>query len=261
MTQSTDIDQTQLGSVESVTTNGVTTVTFEHPLHNSLPGRLLAKLAQSITDAGDDDATRVIILKSGGDRTFCAGANFDEMLAIDDLESGKKFFMGFANVINACRKCPKLIIGRVHGKAIGGGVGVAAATDFCFATKFASIKLSELAVGIGPFVVSPAIERKIGVGALSQIGIDARSWYDANWAREKGLYAKVYDTAEEMDAGIAQLAEQLAGSNPEAMQEMKRVFWRGTDHWDDLLETRAERSGTLVLSDYARSEMGKFKNK
>ena len=255
------MEQTKLGSVESVTNNGVTTITFSHPSHNSLPGRLLAQLADAITRAGKDDQTKVVLLKSGGDRTFCAGASFDEMLAIDDFQSGKAFFMGFANVINACRKCSKLIIGRVHGKAVGGGLGVAAATDFCFATKFSSIKLSELAVGIGPFVVAPAIQRKVGTSGLSELGINARSWYSAEWARQKGLFANVSDTTTEMDEQIEKLIADLLESNPEAMEGMKRIFWEGTDHWDTLLEERAEKSGRLVLSEYARSEMNKFKSK
>ena len=247
----------------SITTNenGIATIEFQHPLSNSLPGRVLAKLAQTITDAGTNDEVKVIILKSAGDRAFCAGASFDELISIADLEEGKKFFSGFANVINAARKCPKLIIGRVQGKAVGGGVGMASAVDYCYATTHAAVKLSELAVGIGPFVVGPAVERKVGVSAMSTMAINATEWYSAEWAREKGLYAATYESTQEMDEAIDELANKLAKSNPEAMALLKQVFWQGTEHWDDLLAARAAMSGKLVLSDFTRNAIEKFKKK
>ena len=236
-------------------------IEFFHPQSNSLPSNILTELANTITAAGEDDNIKVIILKSAGDRAFCAGASFDELVAIDTPEDGKKFFSGFANVINAARKCPKFIIGRVQGKAVGGGVGMASATDYCFATKFASIKLSELAIGIGPFVVGPAVERKIGTSAFSAMTINATKWFDANWACEKGLYAEVFDSAVEMDAEIEQLASTLSQSNPEAMKGLKKIMWEGTNHWDTLLMERAESSGKLVLSNFTRNAINQFKNK
>jgi methylglutaconyl-CoA hydratase len=239
--------------------NHIATIEFFHPEQNSLPGAILAQLANTITEVGNRDEVKVIILKSGGERTFCAGASFQELIAIDDAATGKVFFSGFANVINAMRKCPKLILGRIQGKTVGGGVGIAASTDYCMATQFASIKLSELNVGIGPFVVSPAIERKMGVSALSQIAIDANTFYDANWAREKGLYAQVFETIDEMDAAVQAFAEHLCTYNPEAMREMKKIFWRGTDNWDELLAERAAISGRLVLSDFTKEKLQKFK--
>lgn len=254
-------DKTQLGTVTTTIENQVATISFFHPAHNSLPGKLLAKLRDAIDDAGQNDEINVIILKSEGDRTFCAGASFDELIAIDNLDIGKTFFMGFANVINACRKCPKLIIGRVQGKAVGGGVGVASATDYCFATKFASVKLSELAVGIGPFVVGPAVERKLGTSAMTQLAYNATEWQSAEWACNHGLYASVHENAEEMDLAIEVLAKKLAQSNPEAMRMMKKAFWSGTEHWDQLLEERAAMSGKLVLSDFTRNAIQKFKSK
>jgi methylglutaconyl-CoA hydratase len=239
--------------------NNIATIEFFHPEQNSLPGNILAQLAQTITDAGNNDDVKVIILKSGGDRTFCAGASFKELIAINDAETGKVFFSGFANVINAMRKCPKFIIGRIQGKTVGGGVGIAAATDYCMATQFAAIKLSELNVGIGPFVVSPAIERKMGVSAMSQIAIDANNFYDAEWARSKGLFANVYESIAEMDTAVEAFAKHLCTYNPEAMLEMKKIFWRGTDDWDTLLAERAAISGRLVLSDFTKETLKKFK--
>ena len=237
----------------------IATVEFFHPEQNSLPGTILAQLANTISEVGNMSEVKVIILKSGGDRTFCAGASFQELIAIDDAATGKVFFSGFANVINAMRKCPKFIIGRIQGKTVGGGVGIAASTDYCMATQFASIKLSELNVGIGPFVVSPAIERKMGVSALSQIAIDANTFYDANWAREKGLFAQVFESIEAMDEAVQAFAEHLCTYNPEAMFEMKKVFWRGTENWDELLAERAAISGRLVLSDFTKEKLQKFK--
>ena len=247
--------------VKLTTENGIGTIEFFHPQSNSLPGHILAELANTITNTGKDESIKVIILKSVGERAFCAGASFDELVAIDTPKNGKKFFLGFANVINAARKCPKFIIGRVQGKAVGGGVGMASATDYCFATKFASAKLSELAIGIGPFVVGPAVERKIGASAFSAMTINATKWFDANWAREKGLYTEVFDTTEEMDAEIEKLASTLSQSNPEAMEALKKIMWEGTDHWDTLLMERAESSGKLVLSDFTKNAIEKFKAK
>lgn len=238
---------------------GIAAIEFFHPAHNSLPGDLLAQLANAIQEAGENNDVKVIILKSGGARTFCAGASFKELININDSESGRIFFSGFANVINAMRKCPKFIIGRIQGKTVGGGVGVASATDYCMASKFASIKLSELNVGIGPFVVGPAVERKLGLTGMSQIAIDANSFYDAEWARQKGLFAQVYDSTEELDEAVQAFAENLCNYNPEAMREMKKVMWAGTEDWDTLLAERAVISGRLVLSEFTKETLKRFK--
>ncbi|WP_407557380.1 enoyl-CoA hydratase/isomerase family protein [Winogradskyella sp. 4-2091] len=239
--------------------NEVGYIEFFHPAHNSLPGNVLAKLAQTITDAGTNDVIKVVVLKSGGDRTFCAGASFNELININDEATGKVFFSGFANVINAMRKCPKFIIGRVQGKTVGGGVGLAAATDYCMATKFAAIKLSELNIGIGPFVVGPAIERKMGLSAMSQIAIDANTFYAPEFAKEKGLFTHVFDKTEELDEAVKNTAEHLCTYNTDAMLEMKKVFWQGTDHWDALLAERAATSGRLVLSDFTKEKLKTYK--
>lgn len=249
------------GHVDVQIEDGLATIEFYHPLSNSLPGRLLATLAESITEAGKNDEVNLILLKAAGERAFCAGASFDELVAIEDMETGKKFFSGFANVINAMRKCPKLIIGRVHGKAVGGAVGLASSVDYCFATKFASVKLSELAVGIGPFVVGPAVERKIGVSAMSELAINATEWRDAEWARQKGLYNHIFESTDDMDEAIDALVSKLRKSNPEAMRLLKQVFWKGTDDWDQLLAERAAMSGKLVLSDFTKNAINSFKNK
>ena len=250
-----------LGSVEYTINNHIATIEFGHPLSNSLPGKILGKLAETITELGDNDEVRVIVLKSLGEKAFCAGASFDELISIKDFETGKSFFSGFAKVINACRKCPKFIIGRVQGKAVGGGVGVASAVDYCLATKNAEVKLSELAVGIGPFVVGPAVERKIGLSAMSELAINATEWKSAKWAKNKGLYTETYDSIEELDTEVDKLANKLANSNPEAMSMLKKVFWEGTEHWDELLSDRAAMSGKLVLSDFTVNAINSFKNK
>ena len=245
--------------VKQAIENEVGYIEFFHPAHNSLPGDVLAQLANTISEAGENDAIKVIVLKSGGDRTFCAGASFNELININDAATGKVFFSGFANVINAMRKCPKFIIGRIQGKTVGGGVGLAASTDYCMATKFAAIKLSELNIGIGPFVVGPAIERKMGLSAMSQIAIDANTFYPADWAKQKGLFTHVYDSTEELDEAVKTTAEHLCTYNTEAMQEMKKVFWKGTDDWDKLLAERAQTSGRLVLSDFTKEKLKGFK--
>ncbi len=245
--------------VTTETNNSITTIEFFHPAHNSLPSDVLADLANAITSAGESSETKVIILKSGGERTFCAGASFKELIAIDDEKTGEVFFSGFANVINAMRKCPKFILGRVQGKTVGGGVGVASATDYCFATQFASIKLSELNVGIGPFVVGPAVERKLGLSAMSQIAINANEFYTADWAKQNGLFAEVYETTDAMDEAVQKFAENLCTYNTEAMKEMKNMFWAGCENWDDLLKERAKISGRLVLSEFTKETLKRFK--
>lgn len=240
---------------------GVATISFYHPAQNSLPAALLDALVAKIDQAGQNGQTRIIILKSGGDRTFCAGASFDELLQIKDKEAGKVFFSGFARVINACRKSPKIIIVRVQGKAVGGGVGLAAAADYCLATDAASIKLSELAIGIGPFVISPAVTRKIGLAAFSQLTIRATDFQTAQWAKEKGLYNEVYDTTSEMDEALDALAQKLAAYHPDALTGLKQILWEGTDNWDELLEERAALSGELVLSEFTQQALQDFLNR
>jgi len=250
---------TDQGSISKQIDDGVCHITFYHPKGNSLPGYILNKLAETITDAGKNENARVIILGSKGEGAFCGGAFFDELLAIDNFDQGKAFFMGFVQVINAMRKCPKFIIGRIHNKAVGGGVGLAAAADYALATQASSIKLSELALGIGPFVVGPAVKRKIGTSAFGILSIHATQWNSAQWAEEKGLYANIFDTVDELDEAISRLAGQLAKSSPKAMAELKRVLWEDTEDWDNLLEKRAEISGKLVLSDFTRDFIEEFK--
>lgn len=249
------------GYVDRETHQGITTIEFFHPQSNSLPASILSQLATEIHDAAADKETKVIVLRAGGDKTFCAGASFNELTAIENDKKGFEFFSGFANVINAMRKCPKLIIGRIHGKCVGGGVGLAAAVDYAIAVEGADVKLSELAVGIGPFVVGPAVKRKIGLSAFSQIAIDATMWRKAEWARNKGLYAEMHPSIESMDESIGRLSNTLAKSSPEAMAELKAVFWEGTENWDELLYSRAEISGRLVLSDFTKEAIQSFKAK
>jgi methylglutaconyl-CoA hydratase len=247
--------------VRSEIKNGIGTINFFHPQSNSMPGTQLQNLATEIEKQGKDETVKVIILKSEGEKAFCAGASFDELIAIKDLETGKAFFSGFAMVINAMRKAPKFIIARVQGKAVGGGVGIACSADYTFATEAASVKLSELAVGIGPFVVGPAVERKVGTSAFTQLTINATEWLSAQWAKEKGMYAELFPSAAEMDKGIEALASKLAGSNPEAMAMLKKVMWEGTGNWDELLIERAGMSGKLVLSEFTVNAINKFKQK
>jgi len=249
------------GSVDIIRNGAVSEITFSHPAHNSLPGYLLAKLVDAIKQEGATSETKLILLKSAGDRTFCAGASFDELMAIENHEQGTEFFTGFARVINALRTCPKFVIGRVQGKAIGGGVGLAAAVDYCFGTQWSSVKLSELALGIGPFVVGPAVRRKIGTSAFAQMSIHASGWQTAQWAWQRGLFSEVYKNTEEMDEHIAQLSSELAGYSSEAMAEMKSVLWRGCEDWDRLLPERAAISGRLILSEESRMALNEVKNK
>ncbi len=247
------------GEVSLKVKDGIATVTFSHPQSNSLPGALLGILASRIEEAGSNADAKVIILCSEGEKTFCAGASFDELAAIQTIEEGKIFFSGFAKVINAIRKAPKLVIARVQGKAVGGGVGLACAADYTLATVHAAVKLSELAVGIGPFVVGPAVERKIGTAAFTQLTINATQWQSAEWAMSKGMYASIYNSIEELDKSLAELVNTLAASNPEAMMMLKKIMWQGTDDWDTLLIQRAEMSGKLVVSDFTNNAIAKFK--
>jgi len=249
------------GYVTTALRNQVAIIEFHHPQSNSLPGKILEALASAIHGAGNDAEAKVILLRSYGEKAFCAGASFDELAAIRTEAEGHAFFSGFAHVINAMRTCNKFVVARIHGKCVGGGVGIAAAADYAIAVNNASVKLSELAVGIGPFVVGPAVERKIGPAAFSQLSIDAASWRSASWAHKKGLFAEVYETEEAMDEAIDRLTTTLAHSNPEAMAALKQVFWSGTEHWDELLLERAAISGKLVLSAFTRQAIEKFKKK
>ena len=249
------------GHVISRIENQIGIIEFGHPLSNSLPGNILNKLALTITELSKNENCKVILLKSAGDRAFCAGASFDELVAIKDLEEGRIFFSGFAKVINACRTSQKIIVARIQGKAVGGGVGIAASADYAFATKHSAVKLSELAIGIGPFVVGPAVQRKIGLSAMSELAIDATQWRSAEWAQNKGLYSSVSENSEIMDEKMNELIQKLANSNPDAMRELKEIFWAGTEGWDKLLERRAEISGRLVLSEFTRNAIHAFKKK
>lgn len=255
------IQEFKEGFVKVEREHGIATIEFFHPQSNSLPLKLLETLALDIHSEGLNTTTKVIILRSGGDKTFCAGASFDELVAITNEHDGINFFMGFANVINAMRKCPKLIVARVQGKSVGGGVGIAAAADYAIACEDAEVKLSELTIGIAPFVVGPVIERKMGLSAFSQLAIDGGKWRTADWARRKGLFAELYPGIDAMDDAIDNFTNVLAHSSPEAMQELKKTLWHGTEHWDQLLKERAAISGRLILSNHAKEAIRKFKEK
>lgn len=252
------MDKIQLGHVNSRTENHIKTIEFFHPSHNSLPGNLLKQLSDEILSTSDNDDVFAIVLRSAGDRTFCAGASFDELSSIQDITQGKQFFMGFANVINAVRKVKQPVLCRVQGKAVGGGVGIAAACDYSMATKYGSIRLSELAVGIGPFVIGPAVERKVGLAAFSHLSLSPTEWQTAKWAQSKGMYTDVFESVEQLDAYITHFTEKLVQMNPEAIFKLKKVFWNGTDDWDNLLAERAAMSGKLVLSDFAKKAINGF---
>ena len=246
----------EAGTVVSEVKDGVATISFSHPKSNSLPGKLLAQLAHSVTEAGANPDARVILLRSEGDGAFCAGASFAELQAISDAESGKRFFMGFVHLILAMIRAPKFVVARVHGKAVGGGVGIVSASDFAIASSSASLKLSELAVGLGPFIVGLPIQKKIGMGPFSAMSVDA-DWRDAAWGQMHGLYAEVHPDVASLDAAVDRRVSALAASNPEAMAQLKRVFWEGTENWESELAARAEKSGTLVLSEFTSKVVGR----
>lgn len=248
------------GKVSTSLINGIATITFSHPKGNSLSSRMVREVTSAIDKFAEDKHAHVIVLRSDGDKAFCAGASFDELLEIKDLKSGKEFFMGFARLINAMRKCPKFIIARVQAKAVGGGVGIAAAADYTLASNEASVRLSELMLGIGPFVVGPAVERKIGKTAFITMSIDAE-WHDAFWAKQNGLFTKVFANNHDLDEAVSTLVKKIAACNLESISQMKKVFWEGTENWDELLEQRAEISGKLVLSEFTKNYIKAFKEK
>lgn len=248
-----------MGSIETEIQDKIATITFYHPSSNSFPGHLLQQLTDELATLSKNNSVNIIVLKSSGNGAFCAGASFDELLSITNLEEGSTFFSGFANVINAMRKCPKLIIGRIHGKAVGGGVGLAAVCDYTFATQKSEIKLSEIAIGIGPFVIEPAVSRKIGNIAMSEMALNPTAWKSANWAFEKGLFTELFDSTEELDLRLESYINEISNYNIEALFEMKKVLWEGTQHWDTLLYERAAISGRLVLSSLTKKALEKFK--
>jgi len=247
------------GSLSTTVENKIATVEFGHPASNSFPRELLNRLTNEFNNLSHDPDVSVIVLQSVGSGAFCAGASFEELLAVSNLEEATKFFSGFANLINAMRTCSKIIIGRIHGKAVGGGVGIASACDYALATTGSSIKLSELAIGIGPFVIEPAVSRKIGKSAMAEMTLEASEWKSAIWANQKGLYAKVFETTAELDTEILAFAKKLSRYNPEALFEMKKILWEGAENWDTLLYERAQISGKLVLSDFSLTALSEFK--
>lgn len=244
--------------VKYTKTQKVGYIEFYNPSHNALPLQMLSELSATITHAGKDDDVHVLVLKSGGDRTFCAGASFEDLAAISTTAEGETFFMGFANVINALRNNPKIIIGSVQGKAVGGGVGLAAAVDICLASEYASIKLSELSIGIGPFVIEPALKRKLGHSVVAQLTYNPQTFFSAKWAREKGLFAAVFESNDDLNTQVSNLANQLTSCNPKALSEFKKIQWEDTDHWDELLKQRAKISGELALSPFTKTQLKKF---
>lgn len=236
-------------------------ITIDNQPHNALPLNLLEDLENEITRMGQNPDIRVILIQSAGERIFCAGASFDGLAEIRDEISAKAFFMGFARVINALRTCGKITVGRIHGKAVGGGVGLCSAVDYAIASKWASIRLSELSLAIGPFVIGPAVQRKIGVAGFSQLTLNATEWQTADWAKNKGLFQEVFDKAEQLDAYLETFLDRFRSYSPEALFQLKNMIWEGTDDWPELMDQRAAQSGELVLKDHAQKAIAKFRNK
>ena len=250
--------QNPIGILLTTIENKIATLEFGHPASNSFPGDLLNRLTNELDNLSQNPDVSIIVLKSSGQGAFCAGASFEELLTVSNLDEATQFFSGFANVVNAMRRCSKIIVGRIHGKAVGGGVGIAATCDYALATTGSAIKLSELGIGIGPFVIEPAVTRKIGKSATTEMTLEAE-WKTAAWANQKGLYAKIFETSAELDNEIEAFANTLASYNPEALTEMKKALWEGTENWNTLLYERAEISGKLVLSDFSRKALNQFK--
>ena len=247
------------GSLFTNIQDSIATIEFGHPASNSFVSELLDRLAKEFDKLSENPNVTVIILKSEGEKAFCAGASFDELVAVSTLEEGKVFFSGFANVINAMRKCKKIIVGRVQGKTVGGGVGLAAACDYVFASEAASIRLSELTIGIAPFVIAPAVSRKIGVAGMSELSLNPTAWKTAYWAQEKGLFSQVFDSINELDKELDLFTNNLSSYNPQALEDWKKVLWENTDHWDTLLLERAAITGRLALSEFTKNTLEKFK--
>lgn len=244
--------------VTSQIENQISTITFGTPKSNSLPGEILEKLAKTILEEGAKPEVKIILLKSEGEKAFCAGASFDELLEIKDLETSKKFFGGFAKVLNAMRTCGKIVVVRVQGKTTGGGVGITCAADYCFATENASLALTEINLEIGPFVISPFVERKVGKSQMIAMSLDAE-FRDANWAVQHNVYNKIFSTISEMDEEIEKFLNRLSTKNHKVLAKIKELSWEGTEHFGEILPEKINISANLVLEDSAKENIQKIK--
>ncbi|NND31304.1 MAG: enoyl-CoA hydratase/isomerase family protein [Saprospiraceae bacterium] len=240
------------GTVECLVRDQVSWITFSHPKHNSMSSAQLQRLSNVLLEEGSSSQSKVIVLQSAGDRTFCAGANFDELLAIRTMEEAIQFFQGFAQLILAIAGCEKLVIGRVQGKAVGGGVGVLAAMDYCMATQWASVRLSELSIGIGPYVIEPAILRKIGRASFTKLALNPQEWQTADWAREEGLYQDVFEDNRKLDIYLKKYLQTMTSYSYEALKGMKQMLWQGAEDWSGLLSERAKTSARLLMQEETR---------
>ena len=240
--------------------NQISHIEFGTSKSNSLPGEILELLAQTILSEAAKVDVKAIVLKSSGEKAFCAGASFDELLQIDELEISKKFFGGFAKVLNAMRTCGKLVIVRVQGKTTGGGVGIACGADYCFATKDSSLALTELNLGIGPFVIGPYVERKIGKSEFTAMAIDA-DFRSAQWAERNHIYHVVSDSIEEMDEKLTVFLDTLASRSADALALLKKVSWEGSEHFEKLMPERIQMSASLILEDSAKENINKIKER
>ncbi|MDH6252173.1 methylglutaconyl-CoA hydratase [Chryseobacterium sp. H1D6B] len=246
--------------VVSEVKNNIAEITFGTPKSNSLPGAILEKLAQTILDEGAKEEVKAILVKSEGEKAFCAGASFDELLAIEELEASTKFFGGFAKVLNAMRNCGKIVVVRVQGKTTGGGVGIACGADYCFAVKDAALALTEVNLGIGPFVIGPYVERKIGKSQFSAMAIDA-DFRSAAWAEQHNVYHSVSENISEMDMALEKFLQTLASRSIEALSLIKKVSWEGTDHFNELMPARIHMSASLILEDSAKKNIESIKER
>lgn len=247
-----------LSSVQLNITHNIATISFYSIKSNSFTSIMLHELSQLLDEVSKNETINVVILKSEGEKTFCAGASFDELLQVENEEDASLFFSGFAKVILAMKNCKIPIITRVQGNAVGGGVGIIAASDYAFSLNNCKVKLSELSLGFGPFVIEPAVSRKIGIIAMQNISYNPVEWKNIQWARENNLFQETFETIELMDEKIEIFVNQLSNYSRDALVELKKVFWNNTEHWDKLLYERAAISGKLALSSYTKVKLKEF---
>ncbi len=203
--------------------DGVATVTIDEPeRRNPLSLAVMAELTEGVASAGVDETVRVIVLTGAGDEAFSAGGDLSGGFVDSPLPDHQARGI-LADLFRAMRSCPKPIIGRINGVALGGGFGVAAACDITIAADHAKFGTPEINLGLWPMMISAVLLPLAPRKQLLEMMLAGRI-IDAGEARDMGLVTRVVP-ADYLDAAVGETATSLASKSPAALALGKSSFY------------------------------------
>lgn len=240
----------------------VLTVTLDRPdVHNAFNDELIHEAIDLFSNI-DPGAARVLVLRGSG-KNFCAGADLNWMSRMVSYTRDENIRDSslLAKMFALMNDCPVPVVGRIHGAAIGGGVGLVAVCDVAIASSDTKFGLSEVKLGILPAVISPYVIAKIGETHARALFLTGER-FEAERAMRIGLVHRVVDSVAELDAAVYETVTQLKTSGPEAVRECKKLIAHvaGSERADAIPYT-IEAIATRRVSEEGQAGMQAFLRK